>query len=71
MLPACTSWISCELYIALMKSSFQPSFAQIFIVYHISLLYFTSMCCIQGIPGDEGPCGEPGMTGDPVSEKKK
>ena len=37
--------------------------------HHIILLCFTLMRCLQGIPGDEGPCGEPGMTGDPVSEK--
>ena len=33
------------------------------------LLYYL-ICCLQGVPGDEGLYGEPGMTGDPVSEFK-
>ena len=35
-----------------------------------SFCLYNLICFIQGIPGDEGLYGEPGMTGDPVSKFK-
>ena len=40
------------------------------VCYCLAFCLYNLICFVQGIPGDEGPCGEPGMTGDPVSESK-
>jgi len=45
------------------------SLAEFSLVYHYSTIRYINLLPIQGIPGDEGPCGEPGMTGDRVSEQ--